>query len=284
MAILSKNGQLLANASQRTLVFDTNEQLQAFKASLPTGVNVDESFDIYVKETGTVYAAGVPFKLREIVEEDNLQLWFSVDGTGDGLTPENPADGNMAAGYLVDYASRYDFNNRTLICNFAPGKYVGFSVFQSFLNCSGVNIAGTHPITLKADGTLDETQCAVFSNIFDHGQNAGPTFGFRSAQNFWLDNVGIVCNEGAVAASNGARVNLHGVAIQYTNQPSMNIGTPRGVIVAEGGGTQIMPMNFIGCTNFGLCQQVIADVQAAEDPAQVMFDDAFFLAIDGGTI
>ena len=110
MAILGRDGQLIANASQRTIVLETKEQLQAFQDNLPEGVNLKEAFDVYVRESGEVYAAGVPFKLRETTEK-GLVLHISNNGTGDGATAESPMAYDQLPARLASLAANYDFNS-----------------------------------------------------------------------------------------------------------------------------------------------------------------------------
>lgn len=100
MAILGRDGQLIANASQRTIVLDTVEEFEEFRDNLPEGVNIHESFDIYIRESGEVYAAGVPFKLRETYDAP-VEIHVSKTGTGTGETAEDPLNASALANKLA---------------------------------------------------------------------------------------------------------------------------------------------------------------------------------------
>lgn len=152
MAILGRDGQLIANASQRTLVFETVEGFSDFRKSLPEGTNVFEAFDIYVRESGEVYAAGQPFKLRETTEED-LNLYISKTGTGDGETQETPISQGKLLMKLAALAANYDFNNHALKLWFEDGNtYTPLMFLVDFLNCRQI-VVNSWSDTKKMDGT-----------------------------------------------------------------------------------------------------------------------------------
>lgn len=281
MAILSKSGQLLANASQRTVVFDTLAEVEAFKAGLPEGVNVNESFDIYVKENATVYAAGHAFKMREVVADADINVYFSTDGTGDGKTPETPANLDNFFPLMSSYSARYDFNNFALNLHFAPGKYRGISFFWNFMNCANIVIMGENPIVLKENGEIQEGIVPVFTNNLGTAKFSGATINIGVGGNYELRQIGIENGEGAVLARDGANVTINDVAIQWLQFGTMNTATPRGIVTASDPGTIVGIMSLMPCFNASYCEPYLAGV--AEQPSLIP-DDAFFLAENSGTI
>lgn len=169
MAILGKDGQLIANASQRTIVFESEEMFEEFRASLPDGANIFQSFDIYIRESGQMYAAGVPFKLRETVEAP-MELHVSTDGKGDGSSAARPLNANQLQMKLMTLAANYDFNNNSLSIKFAPGSYGPLTIATDFINCGSIEIVpedGYETLYAKEDEyngyAFDDTKCVVFS-------------------------------------------------------------------------------------------------------------------------
>lgn len=234
MAILNKGGQLLANATQRTVVFETEQQRAEFLASLPSGVNIEESFDIYVKETATVYAAGEPFKMRATLPnggntgeggDDNppdidgdvigFEVWFSPTGSGDGFSAENPAPNTEFSTKLNDLAAQYDFGGLWVKVHLANGDYPNIHFSKQFYNCAGVKVVADG----KAATITPESDEATV--IADKGINLK------------LVNLTIQEKNSAVLAVSESHVLLDGVRIDGSETPVVVAGK-NATVVADG--------------------------------------------------
>lgn len=285
MAILNRSGQLVANSSQRTLVFDTEDQRVQFLATLPEGVAVEECFDIYIKESSTVYAAGVPFRLREVVVKEAIDLWFSPTGNGEGRREDDPANGSRIGEMLNTYAEIYDFGGFPLTVHLDYGKYNGFDVNNAFVNCPEVDILG-RGTKMNADGSINYDETTMFqaeANTDAADYIAKPTLSFTNSMTVAIDSCLIENEAGAVYAANGATVILTMDGFLQNNVPSgENYRHPtRGYITSDGGGSMVQVFSIWGCMNTADC---VAMNQAALADASAQADDAFFLAINGGQI
>lgn len=272
MAILGREGQLIANASQRTLVFETVKEFSDFTKTLPEGTNVFEAFDIYVRESGEVYAAGQPFKLRETTEED-LNVYVSATGTGEGETQDDPINQPKLLLKLASLAANYDFNNHNLNLLFKDGDpFIPLLINREFLNCKQI-VVNSWSNTRKTDGTG-----VVFS-----AYNNGPCVLIETKTPVLFKNVGfsMIQNDG-VLARNGSDVELDHTFFtikdafgDYGTENAQLGGTDYAYIHANA--SKITVTNTIGEMR---ADEVLAYLQNGNST----FQKAFFLADNGGAI
>lgn len=283
MAILGRDGQLIANASQRTIVFDTIEEYEAFKDNLPEGVNVTEAFDVYVKESGEVYAAGTPFKLRETT--DNIvELHVSPTGTGEGTSAEDALSANELGNKLAMLAAHFDFNNQNFTIYFAAGEYGNLMFFQEFLNCTMITLMpeiGVSDFAVTADNKLDSTQMVVFSNFNNAYYSAGYNIRHMINTPLSIENVGFRFTDGAVIAAKG-QVNMVDCSFEAAGTQPMNPGQ-YGVIHANGG--HILILTTRGIVNLeSIKDDIPVNVDNRYDAGKKWLPDAMMLADYGGKI
>lgn len=251
MAILGRDGQLIANASQRTIVLDTVEEFEDFQNNLPEGINLKEAFDIYIRESGEVYAAGVPFKLRE-TSDAPVELHVSTTGTGTGETAEDPLGAYELPVKLAVLAAHYDFNNQPFTIYFAPGLYNPISMNEDFLNCLTVTLCpepGYEQLYAISGGvtgpTFDTSRCVVFTTYTSGAFRAGGAFNSRISTPITLLNIGFRCGEEAISVRKG-QVGIMNCAFELNGNDPLNAGY-YGICHAQGG--EIMVLTTYGIIN-----------------------------------
>lgn len=254
MAILGRDGQLIANASQRTIVMDSIEEFEAFCDNLPEGVNIHEAFDIYIRESGEVYAAGVPFKLRE-TSDAPVEVHVSKTGTGTGESADDPLNASALATKLATLAAHYDFNNQPLTVYFAPGTYAPITLFMDFLNCINLTFCpepGYQNLKVTSTGggyndgpSFDDTQCVVISTRANFAIYAGAAISSNINTPVSINNIGIVCGKEGILARKGP-VSIMGCAFKLTGTDPFNPGY-YGIVHAQGG--DIMVLTTYGIIN-----------------------------------
>lgn len=274
MAILGRDGQLIANASQRTIVLDTVEEFEAFQNNLPEGTNIHEAFDIYIRESGEVYAAGVPFKLRE-TSDIPVELHVSTTGTGDGTSADNPLPAHQLAVKLAVLAAHYDFNNQPLTIYFAPGLYTSIAMYNDLLNCIAITFQPEpgyeelYAISGSTGPTFDTTRCVVFSTSDVGIFRAGAAFTSRISNPITLMNIGLRCGEEAITAKKG-QIAIMGCAFELNGNDPLNPGY-YGICHADGG--EIMVLTTYGIIN--------AEWLNANLDTRYMHDSMFFADYSG---
>lgn len=268
MAILGREGQLIANASQRTLVFETVEGFSDFCKTLPEGTNVFEAFDIYVRESGEVYAAGQPFKLRETTEED-LNVYVSLTGTGEGETQDDPISEAKLLMKLAALAANYDFNNHNLNLMFKDGDtFFPLVLTMDFLNCKEIVIN-------TWSGARN------FDTIFA-ARAVGPCMLVETKTPVLLKNVGfsITHNDGVLVRKGEVELDhtyftADDTAFVYGGDELDIGGTDYAYIHANGG--SVLVTNTTGDTRI---DEILPYLQNGNST----FQKAFFLADNGGNI